>query len=515
MKLLVISAYFESQRGGVELVAGTMARWFARLRHEVTWAATDATSAPDEGGFGRAVVLPAWDPALKFIGVPVPLPRPSAIWRIVAEVRSCDAVVLHDSLYLTNLCAFITARVSGKPVVLIQHIGHIAYKNRVLQAIMTAGNRLVTRNMLTAAEQVVFISYATAAYFDQIRFRTPPVVVFNGVDADLFRPAAGESERAALKAGFGLKPDRPLVLFVGRFVEKKGLAVIERIARRLPSHDFVLAGRGPIDPAGWALSNVIVQSELDRETLASFYRASDLFLLPSHGEGYPLVIQEALASGIPVLCSAEIVAADPGIRPLVTPVALDLADHAASANAFALALPLALQDAAASSRQRTQYATSNYSWHANAERILAIVEAISAVGLQRRDPCRALRFAGVSIACACLNLVLLAGGDAARLHYLLSGVGSFIAVLLFRFFAHTRFTYATPSGFSAFRRYASTMTMNLPLHVVILWLVCGVFGGSAFVGELISLVCLSAWNYMAVGWAMMGLRHERSSIQRV
>ncbi len=41
-------------------------------------------------------------------------------------------------------------------------------------------------------------------------------------------------------------------------------------------------------------------------TLAPLYRAADLLILPSLGEGYPLVVQEAMACGTPALVSTEI-----------------------------------------------------------------------------------------------------------------------------------------------------------------------------------------------------------------
>ena len=47
MKLLTVTHYFESHRGGIEIVAGQLAREFARSGMEVTWLATDATAAPD------------------------------------------------------------------------------------------------------------------------------------------------------------------------------------------------------------------------------------------------------------------------------------------------------------------------------------------------------------------------------------------------------------------------------------------------------------------------------------
>lgn len=40
---------------------------------------------------------------------------------------------------------------------------------------------------------------------------------------------------------------------------------------------------------------------MDQATLAKIYQASDIFLLPSENEGFPLSIQEAMASGLPII----------------------------------------------------------------------------------------------------------------------------------------------------------------------------------------------------------------------
>jgi glycosyltransferase involved in cell wall biosynthesis len=315
MRVLIGSAYFESHRGGIEMVAGRLARELQRRGAEVTWFATDSSLPPHSGsGIAASRPISAWNITERKLGIPLPLPGPAGITAIWRHVRSADAVLLHDSLYPTNVVAMLAARWHRKPVVLTQHIAGIRYRNPVLRAIMSAANALIARPMLAAADQVVFISAAVAAQFAHVRCKAEPRLVFNGVDTDLFRLPPPGFDRDETLDSFGLPADRPVALFVGRFVEKKGLHLIERLARRRPDLTFALAGWGPIDPTAWRLANVHVLSNLNGESLVPLYQSSDVFVLPSVGEGLPLVLQEALACGLPVICGSETATADPGVR---------------------------------------------------------------------------------------------------------------------------------------------------------------------------------------------------------
>ena len=86
--------------------------------------------------------------------------------------------------------------------------------------------------------------------------------------------------------------------------------MLRAAAEARPNLTFAFAGWGVIDPSSWGLANVRVYSDLAGPSLAELYQASDVFVLPSQGEGFPLVVQEALACGLPVVCGAESTTAD-------------------------------------------------------------------------------------------------------------------------------------------------------------------------------------------------------------
>ena len=137
MRVLMGSAYFESHRGGIEIVAGRLARELQRRGAQVTWFATDASPPPERNsGCGASLSIGAWNVTERRLGFPLPLPGPRGIATIWREVGVADAVLLHDSLYPTNIVAMLAARWHGKPVVLTQHIAAVPYSNPVLRGIM-------------------------------------------------------------------------------------------------------------------------------------------------------------------------------------------------------------------------------------------------------------------------------------------------------------------------------------------------------------------------------------------
>lgn len=139
------------------------------------------------------------------------------------------------------------------------------------------------------------------------------------VDTDRFRPPAGDEQRFA-RAEFGLPPDGPLLLFVGRLVERKGLdRLIDALAMRAlwpggePPH-LAVAGFGDdapwrhrSDDAGLADRVSFLGAPAD-DALPRLYRAADIVVVPSRTaldrddiEGFGIVALEAQASGRPVV----------------------------------------------------------------------------------------------------------------------------------------------------------------------------------------------------------------------
>ena len=189
-KLLMVSNFFDTHRGGLEIVAGRLARELANRGFEVTWLATRTCEPPADACSQRIrpVSVGAWNIAERRFGLPFPLLSPAAARRVFREVGAADVVVVHDSLYPISLVAFLAARWARRPLVIIQHIGAIPYRNPVLRGLMTLANRFVGAPLMSGANQVVFISEVVRHHFARLPLKSPRLI-FNGVDTEVFRPA--------------------------------------------------------------------------------------------------------------------------------------------------------------------------------------------------------------------------------------------------------------------------------------------------------------------------------------
>lgn len=135
-------------------------------------------------------------------------------------------------------------------------------------------------------------------------------------DVDGVRQAVSsvsETQIFALKAKLDLKGF--VFLYVGRLIPRKGidklLSAWKVLSVRIGSKEMtlLLVGDGPQRReleqycATYSLSNVRFAGAVDYDALAPFYRAADVFVIPTLEDNWSLVVPEAMACGLPILCS--------------------------------------------------------------------------------------------------------------------------------------------------------------------------------------------------------------------
>ncbi len=312
--ILLVTHFFPAHGGGIELVAGQLMQALAGGSFRLTWFAGDCDASPADRDNLQIEPVWCWNIIERRFGIPLPIWAPRGFYRLWKCVGTCDLVHIHDYLYPGNIAAFVFARLRGKPVMVTQHIGEIPFNNRFLRRLVGGLNRSLGRLMLGGADRVVFVSNTVRGYFSQFTtFKQTPTLIANGLDNMLFTPALPPT-RSVLRERLHLAANQQLFLFVGRFVEKKGLHILHALATVFQQHHWVFVGRGPLDPTSWGLPNVTVFPLLTQTEIVPIYQAADLLVLPSKGEGFPLVVQESMACGTPAMVGVDTAGALPCLK---------------------------------------------------------------------------------------------------------------------------------------------------------------------------------------------------------
>lgn len=368
--IAIFSGYYHSHGGGIEIVSGHLAEGLERRGYRVLWCAL----RDDRSLNGSRIVrcpLTGTDIVYRLTGTPMPLPAPHAFRQIWKTIETSNVVIIAEANFLSNAIAFAIAKLKRRPVLLVQHLGLPSTASRPARLLTQLSERLVVRPMLRAGNAVVYVSEAVRGYFRDVRTRSEPLIIGHGVDTTLFR-IAGPCERSRDRREFALEKISRVACYVGRCTESKGVLVLREMARRRPDWTFVIAGSGPIDPAEWNLSNVRNLGHVDPARVASLYRSSDLLVLPSPYESFSLVVREALACGIGVLCGDSIVQTDPNLERFVRAIRVDLAD----AEGTALRFVEALDAAAANPPGAAAYVAGQCSWDSVVSAYSDVVEKL-------------------------------------------------------------------------------------------------------------------------------------------
>ena len=239
----------------------------------------------------------------------------AGVWRTLRALkRRHGRFVLHaHCAYPDVVGAAIAARCLGLPLVATAHGSDIN---------LSARERLLRpqiRAALRSAQRVIAVSDPLARAVAALTDLPPPrieCIPCAGYSANVFHPRA-PAGLAALRHALGVGVDTRLVLFVGHLVPVKALDVLLQawalLLRDLPGAAparLVLVGEGAERDALMRLAEqegvaaqVTFLGSRPQPVVADWIAAADLLCLPSHAEGSPNVVVEALASGIPVVAS--------------------------------------------------------------------------------------------------------------------------------------------------------------------------------------------------------------------
>ena len=183
----------------------------------------------------------------------------------------------------------------------------------VLVRVLLAGRNRILR----AADYFVAITRGIAEELKASGVSPRSIVsIANTVDTLKFRPVSA-FERSRLRQKLVIPNKRVIITYTGRLVSYKGLPLLLRVAETMqstfPEVGFVLVGSGGVDMHNCeAELKLFVKAKGLEESVCfagetgnvhEYLQVSDIFVLPSEEDAFPLALVEAMACGLPIVAT--------------------------------------------------------------------------------------------------------------------------------------------------------------------------------------------------------------------
>ncbi len=313
----------------------------ARARgHEVVGVSADGALLGDvraEGfrvvpvAFGRRLLTPA---------------HPRAFRALVELMRAEKPDLVHAHMPISGVVARLAARAAGVPRVAYTCHGFWfnAPASPVRRGIGFATEWVAAR----CTDVFLTVSEEEAADARRLGIAAGALACGNGRDPAVFRP--DPAARARIRAGLGVPEDRVVILAVSRLIRSKGYPELAAALRAVPGEgpgaELWVVGERLASDHGPDMARLLAGAGLGARLRMLGYRtdvpalmaAADIFVLPSHLEGLPMAVIEAMLTGLPVVATdirgprEQVVAGVTGLlvpRGKVAPLAAALARLAA------------------------------------------------------------------------------------------------------------------------------------------------------------------------------------------
>jgi glycogen synthase len=237
---------------------------------------------------------------------------------LVMGGKLADIDLVHCHTWYTHFGGCLAKYLHGVPLVLTTHSlePHRPWKEEQLGKAYRASS-WVERTAYQNADGVIAVSEAMK-HDVQLLYGVPPErirVIHNGIDLRQYRPTPGPQTLAE----FGIRPDVPFVLFVGRITRQKGIIHLVNAIRHLQSGvQVVLCAGAPDTPAiahemeaavaaaRAATRNAIIwiPEMLPKTKVIALYTHAAVFVCPSIYEPFGIINLEAMACETPVVATA-------------------------------------------------------------------------------------------------------------------------------------------------------------------------------------------------------------------
>jgi glycosyltransferase involved in cell wall biosynthesis len=233
--------------------------------------------------------------------LPVPLGLPAILMRAKPDI------IISSVFGLRSILAYFVARLMKVPIILWSE-STIEHSHSISKL-----QRLIRRFLSRRADYFLAWGRCSVAYLQQLGVGAEKIeYCAQAVDNDLWANRVSPLNKAQIRSEFEVTGK--VFLAVGRLLERKGFDLFLRAWDALPietkrSNTVIIVGDGPEEKrlkeiaAHGEFPNLFFVCNKPPEELAKYYALADLFVFPSLVDVWGLVVNEALACGVPVLAS--------------------------------------------------------------------------------------------------------------------------------------------------------------------------------------------------------------------
>jgi glycosyltransferase involved in cell wall biosynthesis len=231
---------------------------------------------------------------------------PVGIFRLYRIIRQLQPDIVQTWLYHADLIGGVVAKIAGVKYIIwgvrTTELKKGSYMTALIRKILSWLSYVIPTKIVCVAE-------ASRKKHIALGYDTPKMVVIgNGFELEQLQ--SSPQQRTELRSSVGLKDEDIVIGTLGRLSQVKGQDVFVRsagmIAQEYPNVRFLMVGRGLetanetlmqwINATGFADRFVLLGERRDVSIVLS---AMDIFCLPSRSEGFPNVLGEAMAMGLP------------------------------------------------------------------------------------------------------------------------------------------------------------------------------------------------------------------------